>query len=97
MIAKNLHFSTIYPLFTVCSLPYRGVGGGLSFSPFFTPYSNKFRTPISFLFHQKVMLRNRQFFCINIQYTKGGRLKTGSTCAQVPPTVCTRPAEFLQT
>ena len=36
-------------------------------------------------------------FCIYMQCLKVGRLKTGSSCVQVPPAVCTRSAEFLQT
>ena len=36
-------------------------------------------------------------FCIYMQCPKTGRQKTGSACAHVLPTVCTRSAEFLQT
>ena len=52
------------------------------------------------LFHS-YLFRGKSFvtglFCIYMQCPKVGRLKTGSTCAQVLPAVCTRSAEFLQT
>ena len=36
-------------------------------------------------------------FCMFMQTNKRHKQKTRNACAQVPPTVCTRPAEFLQT